>query len=243
MSSARRLNPRSRGFSLTELLVVIGIIILILGIAMPTLILTRRSAEIAKAKADLGAISMALEQYKNDFKDYPRPPNSSSTNRVLAKALIAAGSLGQDGQDGPGFRTIPGGKVWGPYLATDKFKLGNSDTDILDSFGTPIEYYPRWKSPEGATIRTPPPPKIILMSNNGMFSYAATTDANSRFYLQRQLGDEDVDGDIEEGSEKLKHIPPFLLISAGLDKAFSSVADLKDNRKSSKLDDITNLAP
>lgn len=233
MSLARRLNPRSRGFSLTELLVVIGIIILILGIAMPTLILTRRSAEIAKAKADLGAISMALEQYKNDFKDYPRPPTNAMGNRVLARALIAADAAGTDGQDGPGFRTITGGKVWGPYLATDKFKLSTDNLDILDSFGTAIQYYPRWKSPQGAST-------LIHNNGTGMFDYRAVSDANSRFYLQRVLGDENVNNAID-GSEKLKEIPPFLLISAGLDKAFPDQNTVLT--KFGKCDDITNLAP
>jgi hypothetical protein len=61
-----------------------------------------------------------------------------------------------DGADGPGFRTVvgtgsTGGKVWGPYLPPDKFKLSSptyADTemwDIMDRFEKPIEYFPRWR--------------------------------------------------------------------------------------------------
>src|SRR5205823_15034689 len=71
-----------------------------------------------------------------------------------------------DEADRPGFRTAwetatqKGSKVWGPYLPPDKFKLINKATDnvptspnpyvdmkwdIADRFGTPIEYFPRWR--------------------------------------------------------------------------------------------------
>lgn len=219
---------RSRGFSLTELLVVIGIIVVLIGIALPTLIMTRRSAEVARVKSDMQAISMALEQYKNDFKDYPR----STTTRVLGRMLIAADDAGVDLQNGPGFRVVQGGKVWGPYLSADKFKLSSDKLSILDAYGTVIEYYPRWKSPGAAS-------GLMKNDGTGMFDYRAVADANSRYYIQRALGDDNVDNSLS--GETLKEVPPFVLISAGMDKAFSDLNTVKT--KFSKCDEITNLTP
>jgi prepilin-type N-terminal cleavage/methylation domain-containing protein len=71
--------------------------------------------------------------------------------------LTSSTEVGADGADGPGFRTrrtmsgtppTVSGKVWGPYIQSDKFKLGGTDTNyftdatLLDNQGNPILYYP-----------------------------------------------------------------------------------------------------
>jgi prepilin-type N-terminal cleavage/methylation domain-containing protein len=158
--------PASRrrgGFTLVELLVVIGIIVLLFSIGTPMIISARRNAERVRTQGDLNTIAMALDAYKADFKDYPRPDVSNATEAarpVLAWALlgpwaaIPEGINPGDGADGPGFRTQwnndlkVGGKVFGPYLPPDKFNTEIKDgaAYLLDRFGTRIEYFPRWRS-------------------------------------------------------------------------------------------------
>ncbi len=56
-----------RGFTLVEVLVTIGIIVLLISILLPMIISSIRTSERTKLKGDLNAIAMALEAYKQDF--------------------------------------------------------------------------------------------------------------------------------------------------------------------------------
>jgi len=60
-----------KGFTLIELLTVITIIIILLGIGVPAYNSWRQRAKIAKARATIAKIEMALEMYKTDAGQYP----------------------------------------------------------------------------------------------------------------------------------------------------------------------------
>jgi len=70
-SATSHSNPhaRRRGFTLVELLVVIGIIVVLAGILLPTIIRAYAHADRTKGQADLQSISVALEAFKSDFGD------------------------------------------------------------------------------------------------------------------------------------------------------------------------------
>ena len=159
MPSTPRYDSRGRracragraGFTLTEMLVVIGIIVLVLSIATPMVTRAWRSGDRARMSADLQAISTALEAYRQDHGMYPRvaPAPGNVTQdwngaRMLCRALIGPGpefhtnlDFIYDGagtailtQPGPGFRTRKSsdnrtaqGQVHGPYLKPDLFKM------------------------------------------------------------------------------------------------------------------------
>jgi prepilin-type N-terminal cleavage/methylation domain-containing protein len=138
---------KRRAFTLVEILVVIGILVLLAGVLIPVVTKAMRSAKRSKTASDLAVIQTALQAYKDDHGDIPRVainlpltgsvdrPNPPTGAQVLCRAMLGLApavdpspvgnaNLKQDGKDGPGFKLRVGGKPFGPYLAIEKFKVG-----------------------------------------------------------------------------------------------------------------------
>jgi prepilin-type N-terminal cleavage/methylation domain-containing protein len=117
-----------KGFTVIELIVVIGVLTILIGLLLPVLTGIRHSAQVAQQKADFQTITAALENYRHDFGDYPRniilPTWNTGNGTVntnapdfltLCSALLGPGpavtqpingTIEQgDGADGAGFRT------------------------------------------------------------------------------------------------------------------------------------------
>lgn len=62
---------RTRAFTLTEVLIVVAIIGLLAGMAIPGVIGMRTSATVAKAKGELVALQSAVESYRVHTGAYP----------------------------------------------------------------------------------------------------------------------------------------------------------------------------
>lgn len=62
---------KNNAFTAIELLAVIAIILTIIGIGLPAYNSFRNRGKIAKAKAVIAKLEMALEMYKTDFGEYP----------------------------------------------------------------------------------------------------------------------------------------------------------------------------
>jgi prepilin-type N-terminal cleavage/methylation domain-containing protein len=240
--STRRYSSRGRGgFTLVELLVVIGIIVLLVSIVTPMVMNSRRSAARTRTQADLNTIALGLEQYKKDFGDYPRPDLAGPDGPdypVLAWALLGPWQAVQngadpgDGADGMGFRTqwdpvkSVGGRVFGPYIAAEKFKIekvaGGTHTKayLQDQYGSRIEYLPQWRKfkPGMALFGVPGgnPMSGGISTNNGPSVYDCRQASAPEvvYYLQRALGDTSHDDKIASPEQAAANeYPPFLLMA------------------------------
>jgi general secretion pathway protein G len=71
--SSRPLAPRRRraGFTLVEVLVVMGILVLLLAILCPVLNAIRRNQRIERTKAVVEALASGIQAYQNDWGVYP----------------------------------------------------------------------------------------------------------------------------------------------------------------------------
>jgi prepilin-type N-terminal cleavage/methylation domain-containing protein len=206
---------------------------------------------------------------------------------LLCRALIGPGPMGHDavlkpsedgtdGADGYGFRArrtmgagpdgtlgnaddVVAGKVYGPYVQPDKFKLGGSDkTDfsdatILDRDGHPILYYPATphaniQMTNGFVAQVTPPGNGASPSARPL--YNASDDSGvgimgslpTPVYLFPQemqyiLGDRDQNGQIESTTtppEAATYTGPYILWTAGADGTYG-------RDKTGKCDDVTNF--
>ena len=67
---------KKQNFTLVELLVVIGIIVLLAGLMVPAVISSKNKGMITQAKADMNAIKMALLAVERDYKTIFKPDSS-----------------------------------------------------------------------------------------------------------------------------------------------------------------------
>jgi len=141
------------GFTMVEILTVVGIIAILVAVLVPTLSMVRRIAKETQQKAQLTAIELALTAFKSDYGDYPPsdrpiPPGDYGGAQMLAEALLGWDLLGfhpesawrSDGRNENGTERVYDltgtdkerednlRERRGPYLelaAANAFKLGN----------------------------------------------------------------------------------------------------------------------
>ena len=62
---------RSRGFTLIEMLVVLGLLLLLTSFLMPSLLGLKASQKVKECRAEIAWLKTVLEQYRDEFGDYP----------------------------------------------------------------------------------------------------------------------------------------------------------------------------
>jgi prepilin-type N-terminal cleavage/methylation domain-containing protein len=132
-SPVRQPSGKKGGFTLVEVLMVIGIITLLASIAIPSYQRSRRRAQASRVLEDLRTIDSAMDQYATEFN---KPGGASVVFTDLQKYLKPNSQLYVNGAD-------VFGNPYGPF-SVDTLPLINSTTynalsDVADaSFWSPF---------------------------------------------------------------------------------------------------------
>jgi type II secretory pathway pseudopilin PulG len=85
---------RRTAFTLTELLIVIGIIVLLISILIPVVSRVRTSAQVAGTRNFLNQLVAACERYYNDQRAYPGPiPNANVRDTAFVRPTFSTAPI------------------------------------------------------------------------------------------------------------------------------------------------------
>lgn len=105
------------GFTLTELLIVMAILVLLVSLVGPRLLGSKQKADVNAVKTQIGMFQAALERYAVDMNKFP------ATEEGLAALVAKPGSAGSGESSGESADAGSGdaaGDAWdGPYLKTE----------------------------------------------------------------------------------------------------------------------------
>ena len=124
----------TKGFTLMELMAVLVIIGILFGIIFTGASYLFSAQEEKKAKAELEAISLALEDFKSEFGDFPITEDSGSEDEC-AKVLFMtlSGWMDIDGSE------IPGEERGRSFLPSDSFTLGKKEGQSIEIYSLTTE--------------------------------------------------------------------------------------------------------
>ncbi len=129
-SQIRKSDVVRSGFTLTELLIVMAILVLLVSLIGPRLLGSKQKADINAVKTQIGMFQSALERYAVDMNKFP------ATEEGLAALVSKPGSDGSGSSsedsassdtasaDGDSSSSEGGGGNWdGPYMKTEKLPV------------------------------------------------------------------------------------------------------------------------
>lgn len=112
------------GFTLVEMMVVVGIIALLIAIVVPAISQARTSAKVASTKATIGVMETGLDMYRTDSAlggSYPPSgprvqqaisPHTGGDIYIGGANTLAWALVGADMQGTPGFQDLNGNGYW-----------------------------------------------------------------------------------------------------------------------------------
>jgi general secretion pathway protein G len=108
----------SLGFTLMELIAVIGIMLTLIGIGIPAYNSWINRNRIADAESTITKIEMALEMYKTDIGYYPQNAGNLNASGLVRQYLVEP--------------FLVSGVTYGPYM---KYTGNYSGNNLLDPWG------------------------------------------------------------------------------------------------------------
>jgi type II secretory pathway pseudopilin PulG len=84
---------KQKAFTIVELLTSIGIIVILMGLLIPSLAKIRRSAKEAAQKVQFATIGMALDAFKQDYGDYPPSDQLEGIGQTVGNVYCGAQKL------------------------------------------------------------------------------------------------------------------------------------------------------
>lgn len=121
-----------RAFTLIELLVVIVVIMVLVGILMPTIYGTKKQAKIRQARAEMKALEAAIVNYKFQNREWPSDTHTDDTsytddNHIVIDKLLAQTPPLVDTSD-----------FWMGADYNEKYKIKQyDDQTVLDPWNAP----------------------------------------------------------------------------------------------------------
>ena len=97
MKSIIKQSSRKAGFTIVELLTVMSIIVILIGLLVPSLNMAKRFAKKVKQKAQFHSIEAAIELFSSEFDGYPDSDAQDPVNQEYCGAMkLAEAMMGQD---------------------------------------------------------------------------------------------------------------------------------------------------
>ncbi len=132
----RRASPR--GFTIVELLIVMGIIALLVSILVPSLSTARKRVKEGITRTEISALATAMHAYFSDWGEYPPDLTDDSPTPPAEQNLNSRQCLVYylQGPNGTGFRTDDGfSRNGGPYFDFPPERLVGDPPVFADALG------------------------------------------------------------------------------------------------------------
>ena len=90
---------KRRDYTLVEILMVVGIIAILVGLAIPVLNSARSSARLNKASAECNAIALAIKNFESEYGQMPNPMATSDGSAAPSATSGFTGTVALTGND------------------------------------------------------------------------------------------------------------------------------------------------